>query len=566
MALKILMLRKKLTDHKKREKELREKLAALKKREADLEKDIDAAATDEEKAAVEEAVTEFETEKADTETALEEATQAIEDLSAQIDELEDAAQQAAGSITGEEPPADDGGDDETRGRNINKRGRKRMSARMETYETIRGIRVQTLRSKLERDDVKDFVHRMRELHDQKRAVKGSELGVPETLLPILRDTTEKYSKLYQYINITPLKGKARQNIAGEVPEGVWTEMIASLNALDIDFHQLEMDGYKVGGYVVVPNSTLEDDDNLELLATILDYLGQSIGKAVDKTIPYGDGAKKPVGYITRLAASVKPAWWGNDQGDFTDLHTSNVIKLDLLAKNGAEFFRPLIGALGKAKPNYSNGELVWIMNRTTHIDLMSRAMAWDSSAVLLAGMNNTMPVIGGVIVEMDYMADYDIAGGFMDLNRWVERSEANVAYSDIPLFIDDCTVFKATQRFDGKPVRGEGFVIVNYNNTNPITSLSFAPDYNGTAAALVVTAPTPASGTSTVTVSGATGVKQMYMVSGVPVNIPKGAELGDSWTAVPSTKKIPAVTGNYITICDLDAHGRVIGVGAGQVG
>lgn len=123
----------------------------------------------------------------------------------------------------------------------------------------------------------------------------------------------------------------------------------------------------VGGFVVIPNSTLEDDDNLELLATVIDYLGQAIGKAVDKAAVYGDGDKKPVGFVHRLSLSAKPGWWGSQQADFTDLHTSNVIKLDLYEKDGVAFFRPLIAALGKAKPNYSNGQLVWVMNRTTHM-------------------------------------------------------------------------------------------------------------------------------------------------------------------------------------------------------
>lgn len=564
MALKVLMLRKKLTDQQTREKSLRKKLQELEKREAELEKDINDAATDEEKAAVEQAVSDFEEEKANTETALEEATQAIEDLTQQIDDLEDAAQAAAGEIT-DGDPGDGSDDDEARSRSqkYTKRGVNRMN--LETRETIRGIQVRTLRTQLALEPVKSFAQRVREMSAQKRSVKGAELGVPETLLPILRDTTERYSKLYQYIHVTSLKGKARQNIAGEVPEGVWTEMVASLNELDIDFHQIEMDGYKVGGYMVVPNSTLEDDDNLELLATIIDYLGQAIGKAVDKTIPYGDGAKKPVGFITRLAAVAQPSWWGSNQGDFTDLHSSNVLKLDLFAKTGVEFFQPLIAALGKAKPNYSNGSLVWIMSRATHIDLMSRAMAWDSSAVLLAGMNNTMPVIGGTIVEVDFMADYDIAGGFMDLNRWVERSGANIDYSDIPLFIQDCTVFKGTQRFDGKPVRGEGFVLVNYNNVTPTTSLSFAPDYNGSPAALVVTAAAPSGGSSTLTITGATGSVQMYMVAGTPISVPKGAALGDSWEKLPSSKKVAAAAGNFVTVCDLDAAGRVVGVGSGIV-
>jgi len=37
-------------------------------------------------------------------------------------------------------------------------------------------------------------------------------------------------------------------------------------------------------------------------------------------------------------------------------------------------------------------------------------------------------------------------------------------------------VFKGTARYDGQPVFGEGFVIVNINNETPTTSASFAVD------------------------------------------------------------------------------------------
>ena len=68
MALKVLMLRKKLNDAKKALETLRAKDADFATREAELEKAIEEANTDEERAAVEEAVTAFETEKAEHET------------------------------------------------------------------------------------------------------------------------------------------------------------------------------------------------------------------------------------------------------------------------------------------------------------------------------------------------------------------------------------------------------------------------------------------------------------------------------------------------------------------
>ena len=57
MALKVLLLRKKLNEQNAELTKLRTTQSGYAKREAELEKDIEAAATEEEKAAVEEAVT-----------------------------------------------------------------------------------------------------------------------------------------------------------------------------------------------------------------------------------------------------------------------------------------------------------------------------------------------------------------------------------------------------------------------------------------------------------------------------------------------------------------------------
>ena len=48
------------------------------------------------------------------------------------------------------------------------------------------------------------------------------------------------------------------------------------------------------------------------------------------------------------------------------------------------------------------------MNRKTHMDLKMRALAYNSSAYLLPGMNNEMPGVGGEIVEWEVMPDNEI--------------------------------------------------------------------------------------------------------------------------------------------------------------
>ena len=114
---------------------------------------------------------------------------------------------------------------------------------------------------------------------QQRAVTGAALGIPEVMLDIVRDNINRYSKLIGFVRLRQVRGKARQNIVGTVPEAVWTEMVGALNELTVTINQIETDGYKVGGYVFVSNCYLEDDDNIGLATEILDQLGQAIGYA-----------------------------------------------------------------------------------------------------------------------------------------------------------------------------------------------------------------------------------------------------------------------------------------------
>ena len=327
-----------------------------------------------------------------------------------------------------------------------------------------------------REDVTAFLTRAREMLGQQRAVSGAALGIPEVMLDIIRDNINRYSKLIGYTRLRQVRGKARQNIVGTVPEAVWTEMVGTLNDLTVSISQIETDGYKVGGYVFVSNCYLEDDDNIGLATEILDQLGQAIGYALDKAILFGTGTKMPVGIATRLAAAEQPAWWGTNQGTFTALATTNVIKANSAAKNGAEFYADLIGALGAADPKYSNGTPVWVCNHKTHVALQCKALAFNSAAALTAGVTSEMPIIGGKIVELDFVPDNEIIGGYMDLYLLAEREGTTIEQSTEVKFIEDQTAFKATARYDGKPVRGEAFVVVRYDNVAPVTSATFAAD------------------------------------------------------------------------------------------
>ena len=451
-------------------------------------------------------------------------------------------------------------------------GRSRRSA-----EGVPGVswfrsRSQCFRSRSQRDafyqrsGVKDFIQRVRSLASAgRRSVTGAELTIPQEMLDILRDNLNQYSKLISKVRLRTVSGRARQHIVGKCPEGSGMEMSGALNNLEFRITDIETDGFKVGGFIPIDNHILKDSD-IALGEEILYMLGQSIGYAVDKAIVFGLGpnSRMPVGIVTRLAQTGKPGYWGGNQGDWTDLHSTNVLKLNLASLSGVDFFVPLLGALAKAKPTYATDGKIWIVNDATRQDIQIRALAFNSNAALLSGVENTMPVIGGEIITLEFMPDHMIVGGYGGEYLLVEREGGTFGSSDAPLYLQDKTVFKGTARYDGQPISGEAFVAVTYDNTEVTTKLDFAPDYANTAInSLVVTSAAGGSGKTKLTVAGmVSGTNKLMAYVGYPVSINKGDEPGKEFAEIKSgVTAIGAATGSGATVVELDAAGKIISVG-----
>lgn len=454
--LRQLMLGKKLAQRKADLAKLQEREKDLKKREADLESALEEAKTEEEISTVDTSISELETDKQNYETEKSTLTGEIEKLEEELSELNSKS-----NLENSEKSSE---------RKNEKGGTVRMRGQF-----FGGLTREAAAIMVAREDVKEFLVRAREIISEKRAVNGAELTIPEVMLDLLRDNLHKYSKLITKIRLKPVAGKSRQNIAGTIPEGIWTETLGKLNELAISFNQIEVDGYKVGGFIPVPNSTLEDSD-LNLANEIMDALGQAIGMAIDKAILYGTGVKMPLGIVPRLAQTSEPSGWGTNAPDWTDLHTSNIVKFDPASMTAEEFFAALLLKLGIARPNYSIGGTFWAMNRKTRMTLMSKSVAFNAAGAIVAGQMGTMPIENGEIIELEFMSDNDIVGGFGSLYLLAERAGAQLAVSEHVKFIEDQTVFKGTARYDGAPAIGEGFVAINIGNTSPAASKTFAAD------------------------------------------------------------------------------------------
>ena len=417
-----------------------------------------------------------------------------------------------------------------------------------------------------RSSVKEFLQRVRSLARMgTRSVTGGELTIPTEVLDILRDNLNQYSKLITKVRLRTVSGHARQNIVGKVPEGIWMEMAGALNNLDFRITDIETDGFKVGGFIPIDNYILKDSD-VALGEEIMYMLGQAIGYALDKAIVFGLGptSKMPVGIVTRLAQTQKPVYWGQNQGDWTDLHSSNVLQLNLAALEGTAFFIPFLTACAKAKPTFSTDGKIWIMNDATRQDILIRALAFNANAALMSGIENTMPVVGGEIITLEFMPDHMVVGGYGDEYLLVERDGGTFASSDAPLFLLDKTAFKGTARYDGQPVSGEAFMAQTYDNTVPVTEMSFATDYVNTSPnALIVTSAAGSAGKTKLTVAGAVSASNVLKAFiGAPASVAKGCTPGKDWTEIKSgTTQIDATTGMGATVVELDEKGKVISIG-----
>lgn len=466
MALRQLIIGKKLRGLKAELEELREKEAGFAVRSAELETAIEEAQTDEETAVVEESVTELEAEQADYEqqkTALEDEIATLEE---ELEQLNSKVPSNKTPETGEQrskQPHSQGGEVRMK---INKgffKGMERSAA-----DTI-----------MQRQEVKEFIEKIRsgeipnEKNLNKRGIQGGELGIPDVILGLIRDNLHRYSKLISRVNLKSIPGTSRTNIVGEIPEAIWTEACATLNELSIKFNQIDTDGYKVGGFIPICNALLEDSD-FNLGNEIFDALGQAIGLAVDKAILYGTGVKMPIGIVTRLAETAQPAYWGVNYPTWVNLSSTNVGQVT--GADAKTLFANLIRFSGKAKSNYGAGGKFWAMNENTYTEIQARLVEFNAAGAIVASINNVMPIINGDIVILPFMADGDIVGGYGSQYLLAERSGSQFAVSEHVQFIQDNTVYKGTARYDGKPIMGNGFVAMNIMGQAPKTTITFAPD------------------------------------------------------------------------------------------
>lgn len=468
MALKQIMLSRKIEQKKEELRSLVEKDSAFQTREAELEQAIAEAVTEEEQKAVEEEVDAFDSEK----TAHEEAKDALKN---EISGLEEEL--AAYEV---DPPAPE--------RHDNKEKKVRTS-RMKVDVNIRSLPMgkrafdalpmETRESIIQREDVKDFLAKLRSMKGNSRAIQGGELEIPVVFLDLISENMYRYSKLLRRVRVRTVPGQARQTIAGTVPEAIWTEMCGAINELTFQFNQVTLDGFKVAGYVPVCNSLLEDTvSNLDLASWVIEMLSEAIGLAEDKAILYGKGAAShmPLGIVTRLAQDSAPDGYPANAPTWQDLSDTNIIKINGTSLTGAEFWSQLVLAAGNTFTKYSRGEMFWAMNSKTYAQLRSKLITFTATGDIVANLYGTLPIVTGDVDILEFMPDGDIVGGYGDLYLWADRASMQIESSEHVQFIQDNTVFRGKARADGMPIIPGAFVAININNKDVTTVMKFAAD------------------------------------------------------------------------------------------
>ena len=475
--LKALMLKSRIDSKKAELATLRSK--DFKKREEELEAAISEAETEEERSFLDGEIEKFESEKRANDDAIANLETEISGLESELNELErkNDTQTPQPDEVGQEDGDGDEDDGETENEVTEDDAVTERSAIMPAMQKRLGLYALSNEERtafLKDENVRKFLSRARDAIAKKRALTNVGLTIPQNMLPLLRQIVEAKSKLYRYVTVRALTGTARQNIMGTIPEAIWTEMCAVLNELSLGFNNTEVDGWKVGGYFAVCNAIIEDSD-LNLAQELLTALGIAIAKALDKAIVYGQGTKMPLGIVARLAQTEEPDNYGATERTWEDLHTTHV--LTGTGATGMALFKEIALRTKVIINDYEEDGLCWLMNKRTHIDLLVQSMDKNMNAAIVAGINNTMPVVGGEIVDLSFIPDGNIVFGYMPAYLLVQRAGVKLGQSEHARFIEDQMVFKGTARYDGKPVIAEAFGVLSITTTAPTTSgIQFAAD------------------------------------------------------------------------------------------
>lgn len=413
MALRQIMLLKKIEQRKSALDALLEQESGFTTRSKELETAIEEATTDEEIQAVEESITELDAEK-------EEHEQKKTKLEGEIAELEGELEQ----LNSKEPQT-----------------QKRTSAKGETIQMNRLQVRELLRTGeyYKRSEVTEFYEQFKNL----RAVGGGELTIPEVIVNRIMDIMGDFTTLYPLVDKIQVKGTTRILIDTDTTAATWIEQKGAIPTGDVGtIGYLDFDGFKVGKVTFVDNYLLQDSV-VNLDAYVTKKIARAIAKALDKAIVKGEGAtnKQPEGIVPKLPSG----------------HSVEVEADESLIKNLVK----KIGLIDTGED--SVGEIVVVTHRQTYYNrLVEFSIQVDSSGNVVGKLPNLKnPDLVGlrVIFNNNLAADEVLFGDFSQYTL-IERESITIDNSEHVKFVEDQMAFRGKGRFDGKPVKPEAFVLI----------------------------------------------------------------------------------------------------------
>ncbi|MFU1797470.1 phage major capsid protein [Paenibacillus azoreducens] len=426
MALRQLMLSKKIEQRKAALAELVTQEEGFNTRSAELESAIDEAQNDEEIAAVEEEVGKLDGEKSELAEKKSKLEGEIAELEGELEQLNSKA------------PSND-----TRSKaQENERGGQEMNKRTTNQDYFTR-------------EVEDFYSELRSRLKTRAngnvlpaGESGAELIIPDIIVNRIRERIGDYTTLYPLVDIVRAGGRVKLILDVDTKEAEWVEMRGALKEEDDSkLTAVEFDGFKVGRVVYIDNSLLEDS-----IINLDDYLtkriARSIAKALDKAILVGTGSKdkQPEGILPAIPAANKK----KAKADYKELI-------------------PLLGLIDTGED--ATGEIICVVHRQTYyakLATLSLHVNSEGKDVVMLP-NLAQPNFLGLRVEFNnYLPKDNLLFGVFDKYTLIEREGTRIDMSAHYKFREDQTAIRGLGRYDGKPVMPESFVLVDISDpANP---------------------------------------------------------------------------------------------------
>lgn len=407
--LKSLVLKKKLEQLRNDLTPINTELEDIQKRESELAKDIETREelTDEEMEAVEEEVDGNEKKKEELVEKKKELEEEIKEIEDELKELEDKSDEVVKS---------DNHDNEERKqiKKINIRGGANM--KMERREQLRQL-VQVEENRNFFEDVTNLVLR------QSTELKGKELLIPKEVMALINHEVIGYGELIKHVNKINVNGESRIVFNAGTPKLFWTEQCESLKEAVLgEMKSIELDGFKLGGYVFLCKAFVEDAI-IDVADYIIKKFAEAIAIALDEAIIKGRGAseKEPEGILTALAS--------DEEKQAKDLVS-------------------LLTIVGDLNPRAKNVKLV-VNNKTYRSRIMPETYGKDSNGRIVYGLGQTLPDGTQIVISEAMENDKFILG---DFKQYVlaERKGMTFDTSDQVRWIEEEIGYKTSGRYDGK--------------------------------------------------------------------------------------------------------------------